>query len=172
MDFNTFDTAFSTFIHSKTFRWILVGVGAVLVALLIFQGGVFVGYRKANFSYRWGENYHQNFGGPRGGFLRDMGMFGGDFANPHGTFGRIIKLELPRVTVQGQDAEKVILVKDSTVIQRFRDTVQAKDLKVGDNVVVIGSPNNAGQVEAEFIRIVPSSPSPFEPGTSTPMGPQ
>lgn len=152
-------------VQSKTFRGILIGVGIVLAALLIFQAGVFVGYRKASFSYRWGENYHRNFGGPRGGFLR--GPADNDFANPHGAFGKIIKLDLPLVTVQSQDAEKVVLITASTVIRRFRDTIQPADLKVDDSVVIVGSPNSAGQIEAKLIRILPPPLS-----TGRPVWPQ
>ncbi|OHA09476.1 MAG: hypothetical protein A3B37_02120 [Candidatus Sungbacteria bacterium RIFCSPLOWO2_01_FULL_59_16] len=150
---------FKDFVQSKTFRGILVGIGVVLIALFIFQAGVFVGYRKASFSYRWGENYHRNFGGPAGGFMR--GPVGGDFANPHGTFGRIIKIELPNLTIQEpKDVEKVIVIKSDTIIRRFRDAVKPEDLKVDEHVVVIGSPNDAGQIEAKFIRVMPAPPFP------------
>lgn len=151
-------------LQSKTFRNVLYVIGIVLAALLIFRAGISVGYRKANFSYRWGENYHRNFGGPRGGFMR--GMRGDDFANPHGAFGKIIKLELPQITIQDRDAEKIVIVDDNTVIRRFRDTVEPKDLRLDDFVVVVGSPNGQGQVEAKLIRLMPPPPD-LAPRTST-----
>lgn len=51
--------------------------------------------------------------------------------------------------------EKIILVTDKTEIRKFRETVKLSDLKIDDYVVVIGEPNDAGQVEAKLIRIMP-----------------
>jgi|GEM_PF-150390 len=141
----------------KWFKWVLFGVGALVVLLLAFRAGIEVGTRKASFSYRWGENYHRNFGGPREGFMG--GMMGNDFVDGHGVFGKIIKIELPLLTINDQrGAEKVVLLKDDTVIRRFRDTIQPGDMKVDESVVVIGSPNDAGQIEAKLIRIMPPPP--------------
>ena len=54
------------FSQSTRFKGALYGIGFTLIILLIFQAGIFIGYRKAAFSYRWGENHYQTFGGPRG----------------------------------------------------------------------------------------------------------
>ena len=37
----------------------------------------------------------------------------------------------------------------------MRDEIKISDLKIGDFIVVIGSPNTDGQVEAKFIRLMP-----------------
>ncbi len=114
-----------------------------------------MGFRKAEFSYRWGENYHRNFGGPRGGFFGDF--FDKDFTEAHGTFGKIIKIDLPIFLIQGNNGvEKVIFVKGDTAIRHLHDTFTKNDLKIDDSVVVIGSPNNSGQIEARFIRLFPA----------------
>lgn len=143
-------------------RWIIVGSAIFVVAVLIFGAGIFVGEMKARFSYRWAENYHKNFGGPRGGFMgRLPGNLppSGDFIKGHGTFGEIIRINGADFVIKGQgDAEKVIVVATSTAIQKGRDTIKKDDLKVGDRVVVIGSPNEEGRIEAKLIRIMPSSP--------------
>ena len=144
-------TKFNNVVRSKTFQAVMLGLGIVIAALLIFQAGVSVGYRKASFSYRWGENYHRNFGGPRGGFLR--GKFTNDFVNPHGVFGQIIRTDPPIITIQGRDAEKTIIVNGKTVIRKFRDALKSADLKVNDSVVVVGDPNEEGQIEAKLIRV-------------------
>ena len=137
--------------RSKTFQGVILGLGIVIAALFIFQAGIFIGYRKASFSYRWGENYHRNFGGPRGGFLR--GRFPNDFVNPHGTFGQIIKIELPVITIQGREAEKTIIANNTTIIRKFSDELKPSDLKVNDAVVVVGDPNEEGQIKAKLIRV-------------------
>ncbi len=162
----------NNFFQSKTFKIVLGCLGGLIIVLLIFKLGMVVGFKKANFSYRWGENYHQNFAGPRGGFfnraIRDFSDQ--DFIGAHGVFGQIIKIDPIKnkisngvdgsiLVIKGQDnIEKVVLVKDNTVIDRFMETVKLSDLKVDDYIVVIGDPNESGQIEAKLIRIVPPPP--------------
>ena len=147
------------FLQSKIFARILYGIGIVIVALLIFQAGMFVGFRKAEFSGRFGDNYRQTFGGPKEPGNGIMGIFFGssDFPNPHGAVGKIIKITLPTIVTIGPDnVEKIILIKKDTIINRFRETIQPTDLKIDDRIVVIGSPNSSSQIEAKLIRIVPA----------------
>ncbi len=142
------------FFESKTFRVVTWTVAALVLLLLIFRAGIAVGYRKAGFAYNWGENYHRNFGGPRSDFLRDRA-----FMEANGAFGRLLKIEGNAIVVQGEDnVEKAVLVGDDTVIVRFRERVQLSGLKEGDYVVVLGAPNDAGQIEAKLIRILPKPP--------------
>lgn len=152
--------SFKDFVESKTFQKILWGIGAFIVALIIFQAGVFVGFSKASFSYRLGDNFHSAFGeGPRGAMMfppgSPEGFSPGGFSEAHGVAGKIIKISLPTVFVEGNDAvEKTILINDDTLIKEFRQTISPADLKVDDNVVVIGTPNTQGQIEAKLIRVV------------------
>lgn len=153
------------FFQSKIFKtvvWVVVGL---VVCLLVFAAGVSVGFRKANFSYKWGENYHKNFGGPRGGFFKEFR--GGDFIEGYGTAGQIIKIDditstsTPSLVIKGtKGAEKIILIKDATVINRLKEALKSSDLKVDDYVVIIGKPNEAGQIEAKLIRIMPAPQAP------------
>lgn len=129
----------NNFLKQKSFKIIVFAVGAVILLLLVFKAGVFVGYKKASFSYRWGENYHRNFG---------------DFINAHGTSGSIIKIDGSTLIVKsGDNVEKTILISEKTTITSRRETIKAGDFKVDDRVVVIGSPNEQGQIEAKFIRL-------------------
>lgn len=149
---------FNKLFQSKTFKRILFGVLAFVVLLLVFQAGMLVGFRKANFSYLWGENYHRNFAGPRGGFMDDMR--GRDFIESAGVFGQIIKIDGQNIIIRGKDnVEKIVLVKKDSIIRRFRDTLQLLDLEVDDSLVVIGEPNEAGQIKAKLIRVMPPPPS-------------
>ncbi len=153
------------FSQSKVFKKILYGIGILIVALLIFQGGVFVGYHKAGFSYRLGDNYHRTFGGEHGEF--SVGISPGDFTDAHGSVGKIIKIDLPTFVLEGQDGvEKIISVNDDTVIRQFRETLKPADLKISDFVVVIGSPNAQGQIESRLIRLMPPLPG-FTVSSST-----
>ena len=138
--------------ESKVSFRILCGIGVIIVALLIFSAGVTVGFNKASFGRAWGENYERNFGPRPSGPL-----FGQDnFPNGNGAIGKIIKIELPTIIVQDKNnLEKVILIDTNTQIQEMRGNVATGDLKIDDFVVVIGTPNPQGQIEAKFIRVMP-----------------
>ena len=147
---------FNKLFQSKTFKRVLIGLGALIVLLLVFKAGEFVGYRKARFSYKWGENYQRNFAGPRGGFFGNFGRGFGDrdYTNAHGTFGSVIKIDGSTLIVKGSDnVEKTVLVSDKTTITSRRETIKTSDLKVDDRIAIIGSPNEQGQIEAKLIRV-------------------
>lgn len=153
---------FNKFFNSKKFRAAIIVVASFAVLLFVFKVGVFVGYKKAQFSYRWGENYQRNFAGPRRGFLGDIkrGFGDKDFINAHGTFGEIIKIDTATsseksiLIVKGKDdAEKTIIVSNKTIIVKGRDAVKIDDIKVDAIIAVIGSPNEQGQIEARLIRV-------------------
>jgi len=148
---------FNNFFQSKLFKGILLGVVSLIILLLIFKAGMMVGIKKADFSCRWSDNYHRNFGGPKGGFWG--GFDDRNFMEANGTFGQIIKIEGNVITIKDrQSTEKAILLNESTVIKSMRDTIKATDLKVDDNIVVIGEPNESGQISAKLIRLLPAPP--------------
>jgi hypothetical protein len=159
------------FFQSKIFTKILYVVGILIIALIIFQAGMFVGFRKAEFSGKFGNNYRETFGGPRGGFGIGMmqGFFGDEnFPSAHGAVGKIIKINLPTLVVIGPDnVEKVVLIKDDTQIVEFRQQIKPADLKLDDYIVVIGTPNNSSQIEAKLIRIMPAPNQMMQATTTT-----
>lgn len=142
------------FFQSKKFQIVTWAVAGIMVLLLTFHAGMIVGYKKAGFSYRWGESYHRNFGGPRQGFASNF--FAKDFIESHGTFGQIIKIDGSTLVVKGRgDAEKIIVVSSDTAIRSGGDSASLADVKVNDYIVAIGQPNAQAQIEARFIRIMP-----------------
>jgi len=154
-------------------KWVIIGLAGFVIIVLVFSVGVWIGGEKARFSYRWAESYNKNFAGPKEGFLGDWRGFPlppEDFIEAHGVFGQIIKIDGSTIVIKGrEDVEKIVLVKEDTVIKRFQDNVKIGDLKVDDYIVVIGEPNDAGQIEAKLIRIFPAPPDktsfrPFPPG--------
>ncbi|HRY76839.1 MAG TPA: hypothetical protein P5524_01605 [Candidatus Paceibacterota bacterium] len=151
-------------LQSKTFAGIMIAIIALAILLLGFKLGTVVGARKADFSCRWSDNYHQNFGGPQKGFMQGLGDR--DFIEANGTFGQVIKIDGSTLVVKGRnDVEKIVLVSDTTVIKSFQDTIKAADLKVDSLVVIIGEPNAAGQIEAKLIRVMPPLPTQEPPLT-------
>ncbi|MDO8676842.1 MAG: hypothetical protein Q7K16_04350 [Candidatus Azambacteria bacterium] len=167
-------------VQSKNYKIVAISLAAMAVMFLTFVVGMHVGFRKAMFSYQWGENYHKNFTGPRGGMFRGMLRdFGGkDFIDSHGASGQILKVDpstdstgslqagsgQAELIIKGQDGvEKIIVIKEDTSIARLRETIKISDLKINDSVAIIGSPNEQGQIEAKFIRVLP------EPGAIAPF---
>jgi len=158
--------------QAKWFKVAVYAIAVIIIFLIGFKAGTFVGFRKADFSYHWAENYHRNFAGPRDGFMAPL-MTDKGYLSPHATFGKIIKIELPTIIIQSQnEAEKSALIKDDTNIRRLNEIIKGADLKVADQVVIIGEPNNSGQIEAKLIRIMPSfsAGGPASPASSTPQG--
>ncbi len=147
--------------QSKTFRGILIGLVIAVVVLMIFKAGELVGYRKAAFSYRLGDNYYRAFEGPgpRTG-TPGMMLFSERLPGGHGAAGKIISINLPTFVVDGPDGiEKTIVVDDHTAVRRFRDEVDAKDLKTDDFVTVLGEPDAEGRITAKLIRVMPAPPT-------------
>lgn len=145
-----------TYIRSISLRAAGIVFVAAAAALFIFFVGETVGYKKAAFSYRWSETYQRNFVDARK--KMPHALRGRQWMNPHGAYGRIVALELPRMTVVGADEpEKIVRITDGAIIRKFRASISDGDLRVGDNVVAIGVPDNNGELEAKLIRVFPDA---------------
>jgi len=154
--------------ESKTFRVVLYTIGVLAIVSLIFHAGMMSGFRRASFMHDWGNNYEMNFGSPRMG-PRMMGGNDGRFYSPnsHGSIGKIIKIELPNIVVldEKENTEKIIIISEKTEIRKIRDIVSADSLKIDDKVIIMGAPNQSGQIEARLIRLFPFPPE--KPNTNT-----
>ncbi len=155
--------------NSKTVRGIIIGLGVAVLVLGIFKLGQVSGFHKAMFSQRFGDNFNRNFIDPHGGgFFKDFSDRRGPLGG-YGAVGKIVSIQLPLIVVAGPDnLEKTILIKEDTLVRQFREEVKVTDLKVGDNIVVLGVPNEGGQIEAKLIRTVPS-PSGMMPNNQPPQ---
>lgn len=154
-------------VKSGYFKWTLIAIAALIVVMSAFNTGVHVGFKKANFAYGWDKNYTRNFGGPRPGMMmgdfecsgRAPGGFepfndGRFIMNPHGTNGVILKIASTTLAIKGSDnIEKTVLINKNTLIVAKRQNVTVSDLKTGDEVMVLGDPNDQGQINAKFIRV-------------------
>lgn len=148
--------------NSKFFKFATYSFGILFIFFLIFQAGMIAGYKKVSFGRDWGDNYTKNFGSPHQSFKMKNQNFG-DFRNmpnAHGAIGQIIKVEIPIIIVaDGKDqTEKIIIIDDKTEIRKMRDFVSKDELRLGEHIVVIGSPNSSGQIEAKLIRFIPAPP--------------
>lgn len=138
--------------HSKTLKYTISGLAGLVVLIGVFSLGVNVGFRKAGYTYSWARNYPNNFGMPGKRFL--LAPSGGaPFLNAHGLDGSILSIDKSTVTIKDEDGnEKIITILPTTTIRKNFQNIQAQDLKTGEEIVVIGSPNSQGQIEAKFIR--------------------
>lgn len=138
-------------------KWIIVIVAGLVLVSVVFVAGIWVGENKAEFSYRWAENYHRNFAGPQGGFLGNFPQDG--YTKGHGIFGSIIKIDANNLIIKDQDdTEQTIILSAKTTILNNKGNIKPSGLKLDDVVVVIGSPNNQGQIDAKLIRVLPPAP--------------
>ncbi len=156
----------NTIFQSKAFKGLLIGIGIFILILTTLKIGIVVGLNKANFARGWSENYHRNFGGPRGGFFQPFDDR--ELIDGHGVFGKIIKIDGSALIIKGKDnVEKVVVTDDGTSINRLRESIKVSDLKVDDYIVVIGEPDSSGQINAKLIRFMPAPP----PGETSFMPP-
>lgn len=144
---------FNEVVKSKNFRRGIELVVLFLVLLMVFGAGVFVGLEKAQFSYRWGENYFRTFAGPGPSFT-DRG-----YLNAHGAAGKILKIDSAGIVLTDSDNdEKNILINNQTLIKSGLQNFSADRLKPGDDIIVIGSPDDQGEIQAQLIRVMPAPP--------------
>ncbi len=126
----------------------LAAVSSLLILIIVFATGILVGFEKAKFSYSWGENYYQNVMGPRPPFP------GNRFIDARGSAGQIVKIDNNNIVVRDKDgSEKTIIVSNSTAIKKGVQDVNIKDLKVDDDIIVLGAPNQQGEIDAKLIRV-------------------
>ena len=154
-------------LQSAKFKRVISIFGGALLVVLVFAVGVEVGYVKAGFSSKLGDNYYNSFGE---GAAHPMGFVPGDVSDAHGVSGKIISISAGGLVIADQDqTEKAVLFDDDTVVRRERATITTADLKVGDFIVIIGEPDESADIEAKFIRVLPppAQQSPAVTATST-----
>jgi hypothetical protein len=151
------------FIARHKVTWILCGLVALILALLIFDAGVSVGARRA-----WGPRGSKDFGP---GMPIQLGLTSlviplphGFIPGGHGAVGTIVGISLPHVSIKTRDGNKEqIVLENETIIRNGDSVIQAKDLQTGDNVIIIGEPNDAAttsqEIEARLIRVLPEMPT-------------
>ncbi len=144
---------------SKNVRRVLMVLVILIIVLGVFKLGEVVGYRRAQFAGRFGDSFDRNFNGfsgaPPGSMPRELLPPGG-----HGALGIIASIALPNIIVADRDGlEKTIHISSTTDIREFRYQIASTSLTVGESVIVLGMPGDAGQIEATLVRVLPSQSS-------------
>jgi len=141
--------------YVKSNRFISATV-AIIVLILVFSAGVSFGYHRALFNSEWGQNYYRNFYGGGRSSAPMMGFQDRGFTGMHGTVGTIIDISSSTVSIKGQDGiERSVVIDGDESVRKGGSNISFSDLKVGDNIAVIGGPNEKGQIEGRFIRVFP-----------------
>jgi len=147
------------FSKSKIIRRVCVVSVVIILLLLSFRLGVWVGNKKGTFACQYSENYERVFGADRFGtrgfpediFREDMGG--------HGSMGKIVSIHLPTIVITNpSNTETTVYIGNNTVVRKLRENIAIDNLVVGDVVVILGSPNSQGQINAALIRVLPSPP--------------
>jgi hypothetical protein len=148
------------------FKKITIITAGVIIMIMVFTAGIFVGIEKARYSFHWRDNYgcgHRmpdRFGPPNPG-QRDWGELplppGPVNFNANGVAGNISAISSSSLTIiDRNNNSQIININNQTVISSHRQNIKPSELKIGDDVVAIGSPDDQGRIIAKFIRIVPA----------------
>jgi hypothetical protein len=141
---------------SRSVKICVASIAGIVIVIISFQAGVFVGYKKAAFSFRGGDNYYRAFGGHSRALI---GMDNDDLPASYGAAGKIVKVNLPEIIIADRaNVEKTIIINDDTIVKEFKGEASSSAIHQDDFAVVIGTPNNKSQIEAKLIRIIPPPP--------------
>lgn len=155
------------FLSLQKFKRLLLVIGGFAVVFLIFGLGVAVGYHKALFSSSMGQNYYRDFYGDAR--KEPLQGFGEHTPNTHGVTGSVIGVSSTTIALRdGDNNERSVVIASDTVIKKMNDTISVDKIHTGDNVAVIGEPNENGQVRARFVRVFDASSFAPLPPSSTP----
>lgn len=141
-------------IWKSGFSKIILIIGGVVVVIIIFLIGENVGYHKAEFSYRFGNNYSRIFGRRTPGMIFDDNTLLED----NGASGMIVKISLPEIFLEGDNGvEQIITLANNSLVKEFRATIASSSLKVGDEIIVLGEPGMNGAIKAGLVRVIATS---------------
>ena len=151
--------AFEDYLFKKNTKWILWGLGALVLAALIFHAGVVAGLHDRGISSRNFDKSWFDAQLPFGGGV--LALPQGFISGGHGAVGTIASVALPAITVTTRDGVTLTVNVDSDtqiVGATPQGTSSPASLSVGDTIVVLGDPDDistSGAVDARLIRIVP-----------------
>lgn len=145
---------------SKLVWGILIGILCLVILLGVFQLGTMIGFQKARFACQWGEKYGAMIGMPLHGQGFDAGpgpMMGWPqrgVPDANGGNGIVISVNGQSLIFKGPDGiEKTVVTTSNTKIREGNSDAVLTDILPEDRVVIIGSPNDRGEISASFIRV-------------------
>ena len=138
---------------SKKARYAIGTIVVLGFVLMVFQAGVYLGYHRAIFSAHLGDNYVATFEGSTSTDMW-MRMQHRDLPGGYGAVGKVVKVGSSTIVVATpNNVEETVLINANTIIRHFRNTASTTDIQIGNSVIVLGSPNANGEINAGLIRI-------------------
>lgn len=135
---------FTTYFASKWPRISLIALCGLIAVAVVFGAGFIAG--------RWSASPFGLFGV----FTRAPREF--TVRTGHGAIGTIQSIEGQRITIQSRDGKlATILVSSETRFDKNFEKIPFSDLKMNDQIVVIGSPNDSDEIKARLIGLVDPS---------------
>lgn len=147
---------FEDIVFSRTGRYVGIGLGALIVAALIFHMGYAAGLRGA---YGMHGMQRVDSDDNRPPFLQPFGnpsMPRGFIPGGHGLIGTITAVNGSTVALQTRDGQlRTILLATSTVIKAPPGATSTTLISQGE-ILVVGEPNEEGNIQAIIIQILPT----------------
>ncbi len=123
-------------------KWIkmgLIGMGIVLSVALVFGAGFFVGRFTERNALPIAPLLERSFPG----------------AGSHGATGAIETIQDKIITLKVRDGtSRQIVTDNATRFERNLRKISISDLKAGDRIIVVGTPDVQGKLKARVIRII------------------
>ena len=129
---------------------IAIGITAIIVSAGSFYGGM--KYAQSNALSRSGQGIQNRFSQNGTRTVRT-----GNFAG-----GQVVSKDQNSLTVKTQDGSSRIVFIGSGVSVTKSAAGSVSDIKPGDDIIVQGTANADGSVNAQFIQIRPVMPSPAQ----------
>ena len=140
---------------NKWLRIVLIGIAVVLVLCLCLGAGLYVVRLHNRGSVRPAESLRRMF------FLRAG----------HGAIGTVQGIANQTISIQLRDgSSQMVVVNKDTRIEKNRKAITTADLELNDQITVLGSPDQQGQIIARWIRgLSPNPPTDQVTPTVTPV---
>ncbi|MCX6811326.1 MAG: hypothetical protein NT039_01370 [Candidatus Berkelbacteria bacterium] len=137
--------------HFKPIEMILIAVIIVLIAGVSFAFGR-ISAKRGNEVGRSVPAMNQFYGRGFSGIKGERIWTGGRIRNRE-TSGEIIKIDGDNLAVSINSKELTVVISDNTSIRNQDEILKKSDLKVGDNISIVGPSDAYGQIQAETIII-------------------
>lgn len=144
--------------NSNTNKKVVTGVVAVIIAVVIFYGGMKYGQAHAQSTNAFAAgNFQGRAQGANGGtFAGRTGGARANFTNGGVVAGEILSKDATSITVKLQTGGSKIVFTSGTTQVMKQATGSRDDLSVGTNVNVIGTANSDGSITAQSVQIRPA----------------
>lgn len=109
--------------------------------------------KRANMADKVMPGKSENFGNARG----MQGARKNEFAKKNRISGKVTKIDGNNLTINNNNKDIIVIIADNTSIRNNNQIAAKNDVKVGDEIMVMGQSDSNGQITAKMINIKNSS---------------